>query len=570
MNGMSVSMCWRAARAVGICCLAVGMLGAGPVPRKRLIGHGWDLLGVSPVEVARHADALAKTGLDGISLSLRKKLPDGRRLNFSSILTDPPWTKEAFANEIAALRTLHGKPGLSHCYLSAFWTPARRLAWNDDAAWARLGENMRVAACIARDGGCRGLQMDTEDYSRAWQFVRAPNDPPYDELCQMARKRGAEFIDAVASAHPRAKLLFFWLLSLSYQDFSRMENPQHLLKARHDLWPAFVNGMLDRLPPTMKLIDGDEHAYRYEASRCDFYASAWRQKQGSLPVVDEKNRERFLLNVCVGSGHYLDNYINPTNSHWYLGPVDGSRLNHFEQNIRQAVACADDTVWVYGEKCAWIRWRGVANARWDGDKKTYQTWEEALPGISCLLENVRDPVGWMKRKLEEKERGGGLVDLTGNSACVYHETLAPGQFHKGKVPKPFATWQDEKNLQGTFGVDTGTGMGDSSSLCMKGSGNGCFVYSSPSVKPGAVFLVRFWTKGSEPSASVYWKTNGAWNWSIPGCFPVIGDAGADGWRQGELVIQVPAKADSFGLLLGSKQSAGEKIWYDRVSVCPLD
>jgi hypothetical protein len=170
MNGMRVSMCWRAARAVGICCLAAGMLDAGSVPRKQLIGHGWDLLGVSPVEVARHADALAKTGLDGISLSLRKKLPDGRRLNFSSILTDPPWTKEVFADEIAALRTLHGKPGLSHCFLSAFWTPARRLAWDDDEAWARAIGNMKVLAEIAHDARIEGLLIDPEDYSSSKQF----------------------------------------------------------------------------------------------------------------------------------------------------------------------------------------------------------------------------------------------------------------------------------------------------------------------------------------------------------------------------------------------------------------
>ena len=56
-----------------------------------------------------------------------------------------------------------------------------------------------------------------------------------------------------------------------------------------------------------------------------------------------------------------DAYINPTNSHWYFGPVDGSRLGHFAQNLRQAVACAEDTVWIYGEKCAWVRWRGVAS-----------------------------------------------------------------------------------------------------------------------------------------------------------------------------------------------------------------
>ena len=216
--------------AVGVCCLAA-CVKAGSAPQKRLIGHGWDLLGVSPVEVARHADALAKTGLDGISLSLRAKLPDGSKLNFSSILTDPPWTKEAFADQIAALRTLQGKPGLSHCVLSAFWTPAHRLAWNDDAAWARAIGNMKVLAEIAHDTKIDGLLIDPEDYSMTKQFRHQAADGDFESACRLARKRGNEFIDAVASVHPRAKLLFFWLLSLSYQDFSTVSDPQQALRA---------------------------------------------------------------------------------------------------------------------------------------------------------------------------------------------------------------------------------------------------------------------------------------------------------------------------------------------------
>ena len=555
---------------VARCCRITPKSEVAEKPRKYLVGHGWDLLAVSPAEVARHADELSRTGLDGVSLSLRARLPDGRKLSFSSILTDPPWTREAFADQIPALKELHGKPGLSHCYLSAFWTPARRLRWDDDKAWALAIGNMKTLAQIAHEAQIEGLLIDPEDYSATKQFVFQNEDGDFDSTSRLARRRGGEFIDAVAAAHPRAKLLFFWLLSLSYHDFSGVADPQQFLKSRRDLWPAFVNGMLDRLPETMKLIDGDERAYRQEASRRDFYVAAWQQKQGMLPVVDVKNRDRFLLNVCTGSGHYLDSYINPTNSPWYFGPVHGSRLKHFEENIRQAVACAEDTVWVYGEKCAWIRWRGVANAKWNGDRSSYKTWEEALPGISSLLGYVRDPRGWMELKLKEKTRAGALTDLVGNGECAYHEPLAPGKFHAGKVPRPFGCWQDDKKIKGVFGVDTGTGVGDSTSISIKGSGNGCFTFESPKTKPGAVYLVRFYTKGSQPSVSIYWKRNGSWNWSLPGCFPTIGEAGSDGWRQGEMFVRVPENADSFCLLLGAKQRADEQIWFDRVNVHPLD
>jgi len=555
---------------LSVAVLSAVSLCAGSAPRKQLVGHGWDLLAVSPAEVVRHSDEFAKTGLDGISISLRKTLSDGQRLSFSSILTDPVWPREAFTNEIADMRKLKGKPGLSHCYLSAFWTPARRLAWNDDAAWARAIGNMRTLAQIAHEGQVEGLLIDPEDYSGSKQFQLRSDDGDFDTVSGLARRRGREFIEAVASVYPNAKLLFFWLLSLSCQDFSSVADPQLALKAKGDLWPAFVNGMLDRLPKTMRLVDGNEHAYRYEASRRDFYVAAWEQKHGMLQVVDERNRDLYRLNVCSGSGHYLDNYINPTNSHWYMGPVDGSRLGHFAQNLRQAVACAEDTVWIYGEKCAWVRWRGVASKRWDADKTEYRTWEESLPGISDLIARLKDPQEWKERKLAEKTRAGTLVDLNGNSACAYGTPLEAGKFHAGKVPKPYGTWQDDKKTKGVFGVDTGTGAGDSSSLCIKGSGNGCFLFNSPPVKPGETYLVRFRTKGAMPSASVYWKRQGAWDWSLRGCFSTIGDPEVDGWRRGEILAQVPQGADSFSVLLGAKQNPDEQTWFDCVTVNPLD
>ncbi|MBR4172513.1 MAG: hypothetical protein IKR48_12760 [Kiritimatiellae bacterium] len=544
--------------------------GACAMPQKRLIGHGWDLLAVSPTEVARHADELAKTGLDGVSLSLRAKLPDGKHLSFSSILTDPPWDVETFRKEIEAMRTLRGKPGVSHCYLSAFWTPAKRLAWNDDQAWARAIGNMRTLARIAREGEVEGLLIDPEDYSESKQFRFQPVDGDFGETFRLARKRGAQFIEAVAAEHPNARLLFFWLLSLSYQDFSTGADPESVLKARGDLWPAFVNGMLDKLPETMLLIDGDERAYRYEASRGDFYKAAWQQKQGMLPVVDEKNRRKLKLNVSTGSGHYLDSYVVPTNSFWYLGPVNGSRLNHLAENLQQAVCCAEDCIWLYGEKNAWVKWRGVKSGSWDSDRKSFQTWEEALPGFSVLLQRLRNPRGWIDRRIEQLKREGKLVNLFPNSDCVYPEPLEAGKYHAKKRLKQFAFWQDEKKRQGTFGVDTGVGFGDTSSISIKGCGNACFIYDAPPAKQGTCFLVRYCTKGARPSTAVYWKRGGAWDWSVPGCFPISIKPCGDGWSRGEIFVQVPARVDSFALQLGAKLGAEEQIWYDKVEIYSLD
>ena len=46
--------------------------------RRKYIGHGWDLLAVTPEEVLAHADEFDRTGLDGVALMPRVTAPDGR------------------------------------------------------------------------------------------------------------------------------------------------------------------------------------------------------------------------------------------------------------------------------------------------------------------------------------------------------------------------------------------------------------------------------------------------------------------------------------------------------------
>ena len=46
--------------------------------RRKYIGHGWDLLAVTPEEVLAHADEFDRTGLDGVALMPRVTASDGR------------------------------------------------------------------------------------------------------------------------------------------------------------------------------------------------------------------------------------------------------------------------------------------------------------------------------------------------------------------------------------------------------------------------------------------------------------------------------------------------------------
>jgi hypothetical protein len=72
--------------ASAICAGALAEGGA----EKKMIGHSWDLLAVRPADVARNLDAWERVPLDGVSLALKKTLPDGRKIGFGSIMNDPP------------------------------------------------------------------------------------------------------------------------------------------------------------------------------------------------------------------------------------------------------------------------------------------------------------------------------------------------------------------------------------------------------------------------------------------------------------------------------------------------
>ena len=191
---------------VGVACAVA--LNADAEVRKKAIGCGWCFNSTTVDDFLANADAFDEVGLDGVLVWLRGRNGQGKAVGMRNIYTED-WSYEMFAPMVPKLKKMTEHRAFRDNFLITFRSPRTRIAWTDDAAWARLGENMRVAACIARDGGCRGLQMDTEDYSRAWQFVRAPNDPPYDELCQMARKRGAEVFRGVFAEYPDVVVLSF-------------------------------------------------------------------------------------------------------------------------------------------------------------------------------------------------------------------------------------------------------------------------------------------------------------------------------------------------------------------------
>ncbi|MBP5320094.1 MAG: hypothetical protein J6334_03825, partial [Kiritimatiellae bacterium] len=368
---------------------------------KKYIGHGWDLLAVTPAEVLANAEAFDATALDGVTLCLKATGADGKRYAYSSILTDPAWSRDVFADQIPIFQQIVKHPALKESFLACFGAPNKRLAWRDDAAWATAANNLKVLAGLAKAGGLRGVLIDHEDYPLTRQFQRLPEDPPYAEAAGLARKRGAEMMAAIGGAFPDVTVLSFWFLSMN-RSLLNSDDPVTAAACANDLWPAFFNGMLDALPPGARLIDGDEHAYRYEAARNDFFISAWYQQNAALKLIAPENRIKYRTRMLTGFGLYLDMYINEEGAPWYFGPLNGSRLAHLEANVRQATKVATEYIWLYGEKAPWIRWRSIAAERY-ADKPS---WEDRLPGMTDALLGIKDPKIFLARQLAALQKAG--------------------------------------------------------------------------------------------------------------------------------------------------------------------
>lgn len=536
--------------AFSVCAFA-----ANPAPRKKIIGCGWGFNTATVDDFLSHAKLFEQTGLDGVLVWLRGKNSSGKSIGMRNIY-DEDWSIEAFAPMVQKLRRMAEHDSFKENFLVTLRSPRVHKDWTDDAIWDRIAENMRVAAVIARKGGCRGLHMDLEDYSKVRQFFRQPGELPYAELCKLVRRRGAQVFSGVFKEYPDVRVLSFWLLSW-LPTWYHGQDIQCLTRDRQDLWPSFVNGIFDVLPPTARLIDGNEHAYRFSSEKNDFAASAHRTRITLRDLVAPENRIKYAEQMLVGFGHYLDMYTNPTNSSWYFPPKNGSRLLTFQLNLEQSMDVADEYVWIYGEKYQFVKWNDSFRLNKGCNP---ERWEDCLPGFNDSIAAAKDRDEFGYRRFIELKAKGLLQNLAVNSECVGAD---------GLLPKTFGCWQPGKkeNHKGVFGSDQSIGENDTSSLCAEGVSSGCFTTTVKNIVPGGLYLVKCAARGEGTSAVVAWKdVKRKWT-GYSEYMPFHKTAGQ--WRYGSVVVRAPIEAKDLHLHLGVSLAPKEKCWFDSIEIYQL-
>ena len=530
--------------------------------QKKYIAVSWDLDRMPLDEKLANAETLDRLPFDGMCVMLDARASTGARMSSRDLFTEPEWKREELEPLVAKHRELLSHKCCRESFLETFRAPKKRLAWTDDAAWGRIAHNMEVAAWFARRSGYVGLQMDIEDYDHQEQYVRQKDEMPYDELLKLARQRGREVFSGVFREFPDVRILTFWLMMFD-PAYRGEGDVLMMMRRREDLWPAFVNGILDVLPPTACLIDGDEHAYRYEATDLDFHRAATWGRNRFLAFVEPENRMKYLSQVQTSFGVYLDMYLNdPSAANWYFGPVEGSRLTHLRNNLAQATDVATEYVWLYGEKWSWLS-GGAAHRRHPGISE--KSWDEALPGFYDMVASVRNPAAFAK-SMFARFAAGEIKPANVNGACSGEGDA---------VPSPFSTWKNDAKQRGPgrFFRDGTVGDGDSSSLCAEGVCTGCFMVTLDGLKPGDRYGVSVSAKGASEAfrIDVYGRklNAGHFKWDRP-VISVPVKQGSDEWRHGAGSFTVPDWADSLMFQLPVRQEPGEKCWYDNLAIFKMD
>jgi hypothetical protein len=560
--------CAKWGTGVLLCAALCGIsacAGAAQGPRKKLIQVGWDM--VDTAFLREHLAEMEAAGpFDGVLIWVKGKRSDGRTASSQSAWDAAAWDRASFKAAVDDLRACRFTQFTDN-FVRFNCTPGT-LDWADDTGWRALAEKAGILAWVCKAGGLKGICLDPESYGEKQFQYRAAGGRSFGETVAMARRRGAEMMRAIAAEHPSMTLMSFWLASLCMNAGNAADPDDVLITETYGLWPAFLNGMLDAAPADTVLVDGNESGYYYEGSTYYSVANDMRNLTGpAFALIAPENRAKYRAQMQVGFGFYLDMYINPEGNKYYRGFKDGgTRLDRLRDNLAAAVGASDQYVWVYGEQCRW--WPSFEFSGWGKDRVMQgagkgRLWEEALPGLTRTLAQVRDPGEAARAQIEAHRKDAKLVNLAANGDFSAKARDLPAQF---------GTWQDtEAGSNGQFAWDAaGGGSGRLEKMA-----NGCFIQKHPA-KQGELYYVeaRARSEGAAvPTVMIRWqRADSAWVRWDSDIVLTFGAAAADGWRTASGAVRVPDEAAQLVILLRGRSfgDAGDVCWFDDVALYRIE
>lgn len=538
------------------CVFVASTSNAQRVPdRGQIIATGWD--NPSPSQFRQHLAEFEKWPFQGTVIRPVRKLAEGREVGCTEAFQRGEWTWPELEPSVADLKGARPSKAVSN-YLMITANPGN-VDFFDDAGWAEIASHWQLLARVARQGGLKGLLYDEEPYSpphEAFGYSAQPEHGrhSFGEYAAKARERGRQVMSAVVEEYPDITIFAYRLLCDLLPALASDADPTPALETHaFGLVPGFVNGWLDVAPPTVKIIEGNENAYRYN-SDADFDRAYVDLTTRTRRLISPENRAKFRSQVLVGHGIYLDAHANPPSSPWYIDPKGGPKAARLEANVASALRASDGYIWVYGETARW----------WPTGDAKFPIWPAKLSGADLALLRASDPIEAVQKHLATV---GPDKNLAQNAS--FSDQSSNG------LPAKWWSWQKEGS-HGAFARDDELGASAKGAARVTGCSSGCFG-QDVEVRPGRVYAIRSFVKKQGRGTSwirARWRDDkGAWTAeALDMLMMPAGPVSADGWRAMTGMVRVPEGAYRLVVLLSVAGQGDEHdiAWFDDMTVARFD
>jgi len=538
----------------------------GKLPAKKIIQLGWEQ--PSPQILKQNYKMMeATSAFDGVAIGLRDTV-NGFAITDGTVFTPVEIKKEWLKNSIADLKSCNFTK-FKHNFLRINTVPGT-LKWNDDHAWAVVAKNMGVMAWFAKQSGLEGFMYDPESYV-APQFGWKPSTGlTFNEAQQLARKRGGQIMSSIAQEYPDITVFGLFMFSLGRHALQSPDMEEVIKTDHYALYPAFLNGMLDKLPPKARMVEGNEEAY-YPASDLDLHLLYNDARMKTLAFIAPENMTKFKTQYSVGFGLYVDMYTDDLGVKYYLGPeANRTRTERFRDRLTTALDITDEYVWVYNEVYKW--WDiPYCEKQYHNSQKDFTLCEQKLPGVTAYMEYAKDPAGYVKKLLNNTTDFKNIAVNPGFEEQVekVKEIL---DWKNSDCPSGYLLYKDEK-LDVSVVVERGSGINNSNAAVTKGFGGVTFIQGIPVVS-GETYAVSVEGKktGGSFSLQISWLDdyNNLVDWYVSKdvAFMPIQD---NVWGNATIVIKVPQGRTKMQVFMNTfPVKETDRFYFDNLKVVKVN
>ena len=329
-----------------ICSISPGIASGQVAKQKRLIEFGWDEPDTAFMKA--HITEMENTPFEGCVFHINYT----RTIGIPQSFLWEAWGKKSFAPEqldqaINDLKTTKFQK-FKHNFLRFNTTPAD-LDWFDD--YSSVVNNATLAAHVAKEGGCKGVLFDVEEYKNALFTYSKQRDrlsKSWDDYALQARLRGKQVMEGFQKGYP--DLIIFLTYGYGLPWDKSEEGRKSLEDCDYGLLAPFLDGMISAAKGKTRFIDGNESAYWYPTPG-HFTKGKLKLQTNVRQII--QNPRRYSQLFTVSFGIWMD--FNWREQGWNTKNLDKNPRSPklLENLLRKALSEANEYVWVYTETPRW-------------------------------------------------------------------------------------------------------------------------------------------------------------------------------------------------------------------------